>query len=183
MKLDVLTEHRNNKGVSEYVHTGLWTQCWYSGGRRVEDILIRWQYLIRIHTTKCNSGHIGLEAGVCGEVDKVHKHLIPPKMFSSFAYLPTKNGFLFVRPKHFTVDTCKVSLVKRCPMKPENISVRCDLVGTLLLTLLLLLLLLLLLWSWNITFIFHICLISTSHPHKPYDTPIVNTLKPGQEPQ
>lgn len=39
-------------------------------------------YLMKFHTTGC----VGLEAGVCGEVDNVHKHLIPPKLFKPFAH-------------------------------------------------------------------------------------------------
>lgn len=54
----------------------------FSGGRRVEDILYLVAYLTRFHATKCDCGErVGLEAGVCGEVDNVHKHLFPPKLF------------------------------------------------------------------------------------------------------
>lgn len=60
-------------------------------------------------------------------------------------------------------------------MKPENISAGCGVVGTVLLSLLLL--------EKKTSCSVPLNLKHQSHPHKPYDTLIVDTLEPGQEPR
>lgn len=89
------------------------------------------------HTMKCNWGRLGLEAGVCGEVDKVHKHLIPPKLFFFFKPLVFKKKWLAVcflmppAPQTISYQAPEVDLMKFCPKDPEKISVRCDWVVTM----------------------------------------------------
>ncbi len=68
--------------------------------------------------------------------------------------------------------------VKSCPFGPWEHFCWFDLVGAVLLSLLLLDK-----PEMSDTFLFHICPLSTWNPHKSYDTLIVDTLKPGREPQ
>lgn len=75
-----------------------WGRLRRSAYRTLDSVLIRWRKACERHLVSCLmsfnitkgcSGHIGLEAGVCGEVDKVHKHLFPPRLFYPFAYFTT----------------------------------------------------------------------------------------------
>lgn len=127
------------------VEGGLWKTSWFWG------------------RDSCDSGCVGLEAGVCGEVDNVHKHLIPPFV----------SKWLSVCFSQFIVEAPRAGLVKCWPMNPEDIYASCDLSGSENL-------LFCSSKTWNITFLPHVCLLSTSEP---YDTLIVDTLKPGKEPR